>query len=137
MLILRSVNFSKVAGDGCNFTKINTPPWVFFTFFELYKWYQTPQCITGITAQTMKFSCNPAQNGLFRACSRIGGEGKQAPLPKTCHTYHTMIKLGAVIPYLKKIQKIYESHNTPLEFCWHQHLFTGNQQILLYQEIQI
>ena len=22
----RSVNFSKVAGDGCNFTKINTPP---------------------------------------------------------------------------------------------------------------
>ena len=23
------------------------------------------------------------------------------------------------------------------EFCWHQHFFTGNQQILLYQEIQI
>ena len=26
----RSVNFSKVAT--CNFTKINAPPWVFFTF---------------------------------------------------------------------------------------------------------
>ena len=24
----------------CNFTKSNTPPWVFFTFFKLYKWYQ-------------------------------------------------------------------------------------------------
>ena len=24
----------------CNFTKSNTPPKVFFTFFELYQWYQ-------------------------------------------------------------------------------------------------
>ena len=30
----------------CNFTKINTPPWVFFTFFKLYKWYQIEQRIT-------------------------------------------------------------------------------------------
>ena len=25
---------------GCNFTKSNTPPWVFFTFLKLHKWYQ-------------------------------------------------------------------------------------------------
>ena len=24
----------------CNFTKNSTPPWVFFTFFKLRKWYQ-------------------------------------------------------------------------------------------------
>ena len=30
----------------CNFTKSNTPPWVFFTFFELYSWYQIAQNIT-------------------------------------------------------------------------------------------
>ena len=30
----------------CNFTKSNTPPWVFFTFFELYSWYQIAQKIT-------------------------------------------------------------------------------------------
>ena len=30
----------------CNFTKINTPPWVFFTFFKLYKWYQIAQRTT-------------------------------------------------------------------------------------------
>ena len=30
----RNVTFSKVAG----FTKSNSPPWVFFTFFKLYKW---------------------------------------------------------------------------------------------------
>ena len=46
-----------------------------------------------------------------------GGGGKKAPLPKICHTYPTMMKLGTVIPYLKKIQKIYESRDTPLEFC--------------------
>ena len=27
----------------CNFTKIKTPPWVFFMFFKLYKWYQIAQ----------------------------------------------------------------------------------------------
>ena len=30
----------------CNFTKINTPLWVFFTFFKLYKWYQIAQRTT-------------------------------------------------------------------------------------------
>ena len=43
--------------------------------------------------------------------------GKGLPLPKICHTDPTMVKLGTVIPYLKKIQKIYESRDTPLEFC--------------------
>ena len=30
----------------CNFTKSNTPSWVFFTFFKLYEWYQIAQGIT-------------------------------------------------------------------------------------------
>ena len=54
---------------------------------------------------------NLIQDGLFRGCS------KARPLPKIRHTYPTMMKLGTVIPYLKKIQKIYESRDTPLEFC--------------------
>ena len=33
----------------CNFTKINTPPWVLFTIFKLYKWYQIAQRITYLT----------------------------------------------------------------------------------------
>ena len=32
--------------SACKLAKINTPPWVFFTFFKLYKWYQIAQCIT-------------------------------------------------------------------------------------------
>ena len=73
--------------------------------------------------------------GGAHGCGLGGGEGggKKAPLPKIIHTYSTMMKLGTVIPYLKKIQKLYESRNTPLELC----SFTGNQQILLHQEIQI
>ena len=77
------------------------------------------------------------QDGHFRGCSWMGRGAKKAPLSNICHTYPAVMKLGTVIPYLKKIQKIYESRDTPLEFCWHQHFFTGNQQILLYQEIQI
>ena len=36
----------KLQTSACNFTKINTPPWVFFTFLKLYKWYQITQRIT-------------------------------------------------------------------------------------------
>ena len=52
----------------------------------------------------------------FRGCSRMGG-GQKASLPKICDTYATIMKLGTVIPYLEKIQKIYESLDTPSEFC--------------------
>ena len=44
---------------------------------------------------------------------RRGGGGKKAPLPKICHTYSTMMKLCTVIPYIKKIQKVYESKTLP------------------------
>ena len=44
----------------------------------------------------------------------VGSGGCQkGPLPKICHTFPTMIELGTVIPYLKRIQKIYESRDTP------------------------
>ena len=36
----------------CNFTKSNTPPWVYFTFFKLYKWYQIAQRITCVMMTT-------------------------------------------------------------------------------------
>ena len=39
------------------------------------------------------------------------------PVPKTCCTYPTMMKLDTVGPYLKKTQKIYKSSDAPLEFC--------------------
>ena len=55
--------------------------------------------------------------GIFGADHGWGGGGKKSPLPEILHTYPTTKKLGTVIPYLKKIQKIYESRDTPPEFC--------------------
>ena len=49
--------------------------------------------------------------GIFGAAHGWGG--KEAPLPKICHTYSTMMKLSTLMPY----QKIYKSRDTPLEFC--------------------
>ena len=59
---------------------------------------------------------NPIENGLFQGCPTDGEVGKKASLPKICHIYPTMVKLGTVIPYLKKLQKLYESHDTPQAF---------------------
>ena len=52
------------------------------------------------------------QIGLF------GAAPKRPPsLYKICHAYPTMMKLSTVMPYLKEIQKIYESRDSLLEFC--------------------
>ena len=54
---------------------------------------------------------NPTQDGFFGAAHGWGAGGT------FCHTSPIMMKLGTVIPYLKKIQKLYELRDTPLEFC--------------------
>ena len=52
--------------------------------------------------------------GIFGAAHRWWERSQKGPsLPKISHTYSTMMKLGTDIPYLKKIQKIYESRHTP------------------------
>ena len=53
----------------CNFTKSNTPPWVFFTFFKLYKWYQITQRIT------------------IRKISNLGGDTQVPSLPSRIKSF--------------------------------------------------
>ena len=57
--------------------------------------------------------------GIFRAAHGwgVGGKKLTPSLPKICNTYHRLMKLGTVIPYLKKIQKIYGSRDTLADFC--------------------
>ena len=55
--------------------------------------------------------------GIFGAAHGWGGGGKRTPSLKSVNTYPTMMKLGRVIPYLKKTQKIYQSSDMSLEFC--------------------
>ena len=47
------------------------------------------------------------------------------------------MKLSTIFPHLKKIQKLYKSHDTSLEVCWHQQIFiisgnTDNYIIFIY-----
>ena len=44
-------------------------------------------------------------------CGAAHEWGGEAPLPKICHIYPATMKLDTIIPYLKKIQKIYESRD--------------------------
>ena len=69
-----------------------------------------------ITKKTLKGALILFRMGFFRA-AHGWGRPKRSPLPKIRHTYPTMMKVGTVIPYPKKIQKIYEPRDTPLEFC--------------------
>ena len=50
--------------------------------------------------------------GFFGAPHEWGG--LFCPLPKICHTYPAMMKLGSVIPYLRKIQKCINHVTHPL-----------------------
>ena len=76
--------------------------------------------------------------GFFGAAHGWGGGGAFCPpLLKIRHTYSTVMKLGTVIPYLRKIQKMHKSRDTSLQFCWHQQFFNGSQQILLHQQIDL
>ena len=83
---------------------------------------------------------NTIQNGLFWDCWWMGvgwgGVCKNAPLPKFCHTFPKMVKLGSYTLAKEDPKNTWITWHT-LEFCWHQHFFIGNQQILLHQEIQI
>ena len=55
---------------------------------------------------------------LFGAALGWGGEGVKSPPSLKSVAHPAMMKLGTlIIPYLKKIQKLYESRDTPLEFC--------------------
>ena len=69
--------------------------------------------------------------GIFGAAHGWGqGGGKKAPLPKICHNL-------AQLYLTQKRFKKYINHVTHPLSSADISIFTGNQQILLYQEIQI
>ena len=71
----------------------------------------------------------------FEAAHGFGGGARKTS--SLYLRYPTVMTLGTVVSYPKKIQKIYKSCDTQLNFCWHQHFLIENQQILLYQEIHV
>ena len=77
------------------------------------------KCISLGENTVKNLKLNPFQDGHFRDCSRmsVGGGSKRSPLPKICHTYTTIMKLGAIMCYLKNIRKTYESRDRTPEVC--------------------
>ena len=74
---------------------------MFYNFFPTHFFYQRRKPLT-----------------LFRmGCSGMEGGRAKRSLPKICHTYPTMMNLDTFITYLRKFQKLYESHDTLLGFC--------------------
>ena len=72
--------------------------------------------------------------GFWRGCSQMAGA--KSPLPKICHTYPTMMKLGTVIPYLRRIKKKMNHMTQPLSSS-EINIFSPKIKILFYQEIQM
>ena len=63
------LNLVKFQAKACNFTKINTHPWVFFTFLKFCERYQIAQCITckhlrAIHSKFIGMELKSVQNGL-------------------------------------------------------------------------
>ena len=73
--------------------------------------------------QNKKESFNPIQDGFWWGCSTMGRQKAPTHLPKIWPTYPTIMKIDTVTPYLKKIQKIYQSRKSSLDSCWHKHFF--------------
>ena len=77
--------------------------------------FKTPP--TTVNVLNNSIQCKPCSGWAFLGLLTDGGQKAPPPLPKICHKYHLMMKLGTVILYLKVIQEIYESRDTPVEFC--------------------
>ena len=69
--------------------------------------------------------------GLFGAAHGWGGGGggraKKPVPPPVSKICPIIMKLGTVIPYTKKMQRMHKLRDTFLSFCCHQYFFTGNQ----------
>ena len=70
----------KLQALACNFTKSNTSPWVYFTFFKLYKWNQIAQSISMIVlnatlthypANIYFLSVNNKNRKRWKICSKL------------------------------------------------------------------
>ena len=50
--------YIKLQACSLKVTKANTPQWVFFTFFKLYKWHQIVQCFSFSIGKVLVFNTN-------------------------------------------------------------------------------
>ena len=49
---VKNINGGVLLLEACNFTKSNSPLWVFLMFFKLHKWYQIAQSVSNMSLLT-------------------------------------------------------------------------------------
>ena len=89
-------------------------------FTNIYRKYATEpySFLVNDTTPASNYPLTLFRMGFFGAAHGLGGGlAFWPPLPKICHTYPTVMKLGTVTPYRRKIQKMYKSRDMFLEFC--------------------
>ena len=69
----RVLHLLKLQANSCNFNKSNTPPWVLFTFFKLYKWYHIAQGTTydKTTTRSAQYKETINQNFFTNPCTSL------------------------------------------------------------------
>ena len=78
----------------------NNVKWLLFRYNGERIMSQEPKSIILMSMRLTLF-----RMGIFGAAHGWGEQKSPLPLPKICRTYHAMVKLGTVIPYIKKIKK--------------------------------
>ena len=63
--LYRMLLLFKLQAEACDFTKSNTLPWVFFTFFKLYECYQIAQSVSNKKPNPTK-SINPFMHNVVK-----------------------------------------------------------------------
>ena len=80
----------------------------------IYLWHNCSSYFYWFNYYSFQDSGLAFQDGHFLERLTYRGRPKRPPIPKICQTYLKMVKSGTVTPYLKKIQKLYDSRDTPM-----------------------
>ena len=64
-----------------------------------------------------KLPINPIQDGLSQGCSRMEGQKATPPPPPALKSATHILQWWNLAPYLKKFQKLYESHDMTHPLC--------------------
>ena len=88
----------RLKAEACNFTKINTPPWVFFTFFKLYQCYQMVQRITySYIASSEEL---PKYGSISRYSCQFSSSGKYISSTCTALALSSLTKMRTLVTLL-------------------------------------
>ena len=95
----------QIKAEACNFTKSDTPPWAFFTFFKLYKWHQMAEGYQNVENK-MKKNVN---EGKFRW--KTSYEKENAKVHITRQSRLRAFQIGKIISSIWLLKLQFQLHN--------------------------